>query len=174
MRRRWIFGLFGALLLALLIVVACYPPDLSRPQPQRCIAAGLTSVPGFYISWSDATNAPPPTRATADPLYTAGSRQALGFDCYQPLDLAWPSAGTGNIDWANTIDACLEDAATITVTLGSGTVISQPVMLTIPPAFMTEDDARVWNGNYTKLIIPSWISNTTYITTFVNAGDTYN
>jgi hypothetical protein len=159
------------LVIAAGILAACAPLWLPGPEPEtRAIRAGVTTWPMYAMrdSYAAATSAPP-LRPTQDALYSAGARYPLALDCNTAyLDTTWPTAGTGNIDWT-AYDNCFAWAAQYTITLTSGTVISQPVVIDIPPNYQ---ESGTHGGNYTDIFLPAWLSG--YTATFTTTAGIYN
>ncbi|MCX6786850.1 MAG: hypothetical protein NTU85_03515 [Candidatus Kaiserbacteria bacterium] len=101
--------------------------------------AGLTPVRGFYASSGLPPQQVPPTRVPGDPI---GGNQVLGADCLSYLG-SGGDVGVVNGVWENYAaydwsgpDTCFGQIADKTVTLTSGQVVSQPLMMAFPPIYM--------------------------------------
>ena len=159
---------FFALVIGLLLVAYM---QLRRPEPERKIPDVrylnplLTTYPILAIRDADATQAVPPLRPTQDALYTTGARYPVAQLC-NLVYLSNVSTGSGTYDWSS-IDACFTNAAEFTVTLASGTVVSQPVILNLPPQFIASGGAGTVGDPWSTLYAPGWLSGsaTTFTTT---------
>src|SRR5574343_1521910 len=169
-KRAWI--IFGVLLLVALAGCA----RMVRPVPEmpqsRTILAAQTAWPMRAIRDANATQAIPPVRPTEDPLYPG--RYPLAWDCNNAwLDSTWATAGTVNIDWTD-YDDCFTNAANYQVTLSSGVAISQPVILDLPPQFISTGGSGTVASPYTTLYAPTWTSGYTSTFTTTVGSTTYN
>jgi hypothetical protein len=160
------------------------PTELPQRQPGRAIVAGRsTVVAGAYMSWATNAQAIPPTRLPDDPL--GPGNQILGVDCLTYLGsggdvgagTVWDNEKAINWGW---FDLCLRNSAQQTITLSSGAVISQPVVLSIPSLYMSDGARFYQSGNhgapgsstnpFVRLHLPPWMQNEKYRFTFQTPG----
>lgn len=176
-RRIWLILAVAAVLLVVGVFLASYFVTMRRPavpQPilERALPAGATSWPMRFMRDANAAQSIPPLRPTYDPLYSAGARQALGWDCNNALlDTTWPTSGVGNIDWSD-YDYCFTNAANYDVTLSDGSTIKQPVILDLPPQFISTGGLGTSGSPYATLDVPAWMSACTTTFTSVVSGVT--
>ncbi len=142
--------------------------EWATPEPgqSRGLLAGKTAYPMLAMRDAGVGTAVPPLRPTTDPLYAPGARYPLGLVCTMSyLSNMWPSAGTGNIAWTE-YDNCFAQAAPYTVTIASGEVISQPIILDVPPLWLLGDGGAGTGGDpWLTPMMPAWMSDTTTFTT---------
>ncbi len=102
----------------------------------------------LYWNYSIVSTASPIARPTHDPLYQAGlvNNYPIGWLCMTAnLNEVWPSCPAGDcasgINWDD-YDECFTLTDDIAITLSSGEVISQPVILDIPPDFLVDSHSN--------------------------------
>jgi len=132
---------------------------------------GATSYPDI-LSWAGAfPQATPAPRRTYDPLYPGN--YPIGMICLtQNLNEVWPSSDPADIAWTTVsgggYDGCFANTATFTITLGSGQVISQPVILDFPPDFYAPGGSGTSGSPYGTLYLPGWMASDTYVQKFTS------
>lgn len=182
--------LFGATLAVALFVAIGGREVAPGPGPLvvRSLPAYITStteslvfVKGFQV-WRQTTPQPIPT---AHPAYAADAYFPLGIECKQPLSTLWATEPTGcsgdtcstsNIDWSD-YDECVALAATRSVVIEPGTVISQPFALILPgswtqgPVGGSGTSGDPYNDEY----VPAWLdSDFVYQFTYTGGTIYYN
>lgn len=127
----------------------------------------------------------PPARPTYDPLYTAGSRYPYGAECRYYMYQVWGTTpeddvddengectsepcSTSHIDWG-VYDACIAVASQYTVTIRGGAVISQPVVLTIPPVYTDAGGNGATATPHWPDYLPTWMDSLNFIGEFQNS-----
>jgi hypothetical protein len=160
------------------------------PVPVRGIGglptgAALTPVVGFYASSGMPTEQIPPTRTASDLL---DGNHSMGADCITILGNGGDQGYTtgvwedeNNYDWSIP-DGCLTAVAAQTITLASGVVVSQPLMMFWPPSYMdygarwtdsagAHDPAGTGDNPYGRLHFPAWMEAAgTYSFTYTSTG----
>jgi hypothetical protein len=167
-RKAWIgIGITMAVMVVAQLVTSCAPRTIPPEPPERMIMAGQTAWPMLAVrdAWQ-ATMAVPPLRPTEDPLYEAGARYPLAWDCNNSwMNAAWPEDGVEHINWDD-IDTCFTAARNYTVKLSSGVTISQPIILDLPSQLISAGGAGTSGDPYNDLYLPQWMLDAGYATTF--------
>ena len=141
------------------VLVGCQkssnPPPTRPAEPAitQELSASVYPFPGVFIANSSPDKAVPPLRPAGDPRFPPGSRYPVGLNAGFYLSSndggnngVWDAAPKGctatwcttsNINW-DPIDRAIRLTAANTVTLGSGVVISAPVILNLPPLMLEQ------------------------------------
>jgi hypothetical protein len=173
----------GALLLVIVALTFAFLPMPKRgPLLPRALPLVVTPQLGglTIINKTEATKAVPPLRPTTDPLYTAGSRYALGYERLIGMTSVWNTEPTGcgavtctnyNLDWS-WYDESLTDAANYTITLSSGQVVSQPVSLGLPARWLQRGSGSgTYDDPYGLVYAPDWLHATQAFTYTYNGAN---
>ena len=132
---RFAKGTWGAVLLVLLLgafavgLAQCVSGPAPQIEERYLGTAVISGRPMLYTNQH--SNLTPPPRPTDFPYY--GGNLPRGQECLMYLKSQMPTAST--FDWSE-VDTCIANAAGRTVTLGTGEVISQPVMLVLPAEYL--------------------------------------
>ena len=151
------------------------PTPLAEPLVARGFTASVYPFPGVFIANSSPDKAVPPTRPPGDPAYPPGSRYPVGLNAgfylssndggnngvwdAAPKDCTATWCTTSNINWWP-IDRAIRLTAANTVTLGSGSVISAPVTLNLPPLIMNDEidgSCGSTEDPCVRLYLPNWM-----------------
>lgn len=173
------------------LVLALWPNEPAPgPLPvPRAIPAGVTPPPGLMaIAWTS-SRTPIPRPTTAPSSYNGS--YPVTIDVLNFLDDIWAADPDGadtcasepcsvsNIDWTN-IDTAINYAAAHTITLISGAVISQPVVLTLPSLYIIRDCAPGFSCTGSAVdpflntaIMPTWMTDLGWGTTFTTTAGVY-
>ena len=146
-----------------------------RASGTRQGSAPVSSFPGVFIANSSPEMAVPPTRPPGDPAYPPGSRYPVGLNAGFYLSAndggnngVWDAAPKGctatwcttsNINWGP-IDRAIRLTAANTVTVGSGVVISAPVILNLPPLMLNNEidgSCGAASDPCVNLYLPAWM-----------------
>lgn len=191
MKTKRMFWAGGAALAALLLLAALLglptqPQPVTRgiPEARAILAEATPNVPLAFIAAFSAgistfsTPQPLPTTASG---YTAGAHAPLGMECnhylgdgYVVTTGVWETAPTGcsgstctnlNVDWTY-IDTCISRAQAYTITLGSGTAISMPVSIAVPPLWLSAGGAGTAGDPYNEEYLADWMVSAGYAFTY--------
>lgn len=186
-RKRIIMVLVAAGLLAVGLFATLNQYKEPEPGPiyvPRSLPAWVTPQYGFVAN-STINNSPrtPMPRPTYDPLYPGN--YPIGMECQEYMSAVWPSTPTGgaacaswpcstsNITWTE-YDNCINAAAAYTVTIRGGTVISQPVVLTIPGRWSEAGGSGTSGAPYNQNFMPAWMNSAGFSEVFTRtSGNTY-
>ena len=137
------------------------------PLPTRGVSRfvfGATPFPDTFVWAGEYPASEPEARPSWDALYPGN--YPVGLVCLTGnLDDVWSTAGAANIDWSD-YDECFTSTASNMVKLGSGTEITQPVILDFPPDFLTSGGDGTVGSPYGELQLPDWLGSPTHYVTF--------
>ncbi len=180
---------------ALMISVGCTSRDEPAPTPTDdywdllddiydnggIIGGGIRAInptpvstpyPDMYAwAYTIATRAVPMARPTQDQGYPGN--YPIAYICEaRNLNKEWPDYDAGDpnlgIDFSE-LDDCFTDTAGYTVTLGSGVAVSIPVILNIPPLWVSQAGSGDSGDPYNKSYLPDWLA-TPSAATFKSSG----
>jgi len=174
MRRSVAAGIGGGLLLVLLAVIVrtCSLPVTPGPGPLvrslPALATPQSEALVFHKGFGAWLYSTPQAVPTTHPDYQAGAYFPLGLECKQPLDSVWATGPTGcsgdtcatsNIDWSD-YDDCLALAASQTIMIEPGVVISRPVALMLPPPWGQGPvgGSGTLADPYNDIYVPAWLA----------------